>query len=252
MVATIRTIDFSKVGDHREHPSGINRDGNHKDLRPEDENGRLLTPKQIRARARRRMANNRRKGVLTEQEFEALYKPIEDWDLEELAHGKPRNVDGNFTGRKPSWVTRQVYEKAIEQFTLAIRSGMNAQTVNALDTLKWLLTDEEEDKRGRPLVPPSVKLEASKFLLEHLVGKPTQRVETDISVKLQGILGTVLVNPNDALAPPSQGGLPQLGPGPSATVVDAPAYQVAHLPGHTIPMGTPTDDGDEIWDVEEA
>ena len=117
---------------------------------------------------------------------------------------------------------------------------MNKHTVDALQTLQMILQNEEVDNRGRPLVSASVKLDATKFLLEHVVGKPKQHITQDISVKLQGLLGTVMVNPNDALAPPEFGGVGS---------ESGPAYTIGHYPGQTIPIGeadyTVTDDDDE-------
>jgi hypothetical protein len=230
------SIDFSKGPSIRQHKSGRIRDrGNTRDHRPVNAEGKLLTPKQIRARARRKAERSRKNGkaIMSDLEFEALYKPVDEWDLEELARGRPRDVDGNFRGRKPKWITREVHERAMEQFQLAIKTEMGAMTPTALTTLQYLLESEETDDRGKPLVPASTKFQTSAFLVEHLLGKPKQRMETDISVKLQGILAGVMVNPNEALAPPEQGGMG--------------GYQLAHMPGHTIPMGIegPAKDDDE-------
>lgn len=230
--AKVMTIDFSKADSIRLHKSGRIRDRGHAtDARPVSADGKLLTPKQIRARARRK-AQKKRRELMSEAEFEALYKPIEDWDLEELARGRPRNADGNFRGRKPGWITREVHERAMEQFKLAIKTEMSAHSITALDTLSYILNNDETDDRGKPIVPAATKYQASAFLLEHVVGKPKQEVQQDISVKLQGILGAVMVNPNDALAPPEQGGMG--------------GFELAHFPGQTIPIGT----GDNIVDGE--
>lgn len=226
--ARVVTIDFSKGPSIRQHKSGkIRHRGNASDARPVNEEGKLLTPKQIRARARRRAArgSKSRKPIMSELEFEALYKPIEDWDLEELARGRPRDVDGGFRGRKPSWITREVHERAMEQFQLAIKTEMGVMGTTALDTLRYVLDNEDTDERGKPIVPASAKNQAAMFLLEHVVGKPKQQVQQDISVKLQGILGAVMVNPNEGLAPAEQGGLG--------------GYEIAHFPGRTLPMGIP-------------
>ena len=72
------------------------------------------------------------------------------------------------------------------------------------------------------------------------MGKPRQEVTQDISVKLQGILGTVMVNPNQALAPPSVGGVG------GDEENDSPSYVVGHLPGHTIPIGKAEDEEDIV------
>lgn len=240
--AKIMTIDFSRGPQIRQHASGktIHR-GDWRDTRPMSGDGKLLTKKQIRARARRRAArlDLRRsdKTIMSELEFERLYKPVEEWDLEELARGRPRNVDGVFSGPKPKWITREVHERAMEQFQLAIKTEMGAQSITALDTLRWVLSNEDTDDRGKPLVPATAKNQAAMFLLEHVVGKPKQHVQQDISVKLQGILGSVMVNPNEVLAPPELGGSGE--------------YQLAHLPGHTLPLGAPeVDNEDEEFDDE--
>jgi len=232
--ARIVTIDFSKAASIRLHSSGkIRHRGNASDSRPVTPDGKLLTPKQIRAR-QRRAAKRSRKNHMSELEFETLYKPIEEWDLEELARGRPRNVDGNFRGRKPGWITREVHERAMEMFIELTKSDMAALAPTALTSLRWVLESNEEDERGKPIVPASAKNQAAMFLLEHVVGKPKQVQQQDISVKLQGILGAVMVNPNDALASPEQGGQ---------------GYQVGHLPGVTIPMelnsGTTEEDDED-------
>lgn len=245
--ASTMTVDFAKAQSIRQKPSGVLRDGGTgEDTRPRSADGKLLTPKQIRARARRRVArgHSSRKPALTKQEFEALYKPIDEWDLEELARGRPRDPNGTFTGRSPSWVTREVYEKSMERFQQAIKTRMGEQSITALDTLYYILNNEEVDNRGKPLIPASVKLQASTFLLEHVVGKPKQHVQQDISVKLQGILGAVMANPNEALASPDQGG--RLGYAED----NQPGYNLAHFPGVTIPFevtqGEVIDDDEDL------
>lgn len=202
------TIDFSKSQDHRQHASGNIQTP--EDV-PTDADGRMLTPKQIRARARRKM---KRREVMSDLEFEYLYqKPIDEWDLEELAAGRPKDEHGRLSGRKPKWITATIHEESMTRYTAAIKAGMRGKTVDALDVIGAILSDDERDEKGKPIVPAGTKLEAAKFLLEHAVGKPKQQFEGDISVKLQGILGQVIVNPD-------QGG----------------GYTPAHYPGVTMPL----------------
>lgn len=238
--AKVVSIDFSKADSIRLHKSGKIRDrGSTHDRRPISSEGKLLTPKQIRARARRRAAK-RSKELLSETEFEALYKPVDEWDLEELARGRPRNAKGNFRGKKPGWITREVHERSMEMFVELTKAELGALAPSALKSLQWVLTNEETDDRGKPLVPASAKNQAAGLVVEHIIGKPKQHVQQDISVKLQGILGAALVNPHEALSPPEQGGTGQ--------------YEVAHLPGHTIPMGAITTgevEDDEDLDEED-
>lgn len=225
MVASIMTIDFSKTLDSRQHPMGIFHDALPARERPRTAEGKLLTPKQIRARARRKM---KRHDVMTDQEMDYLYnKPIDDWDLDELAHGRPKNEKGHFKGPAPKWVNAVVHEEAMTRYTAAVKTSMKSTTVDALEVLKMIINDENVDDKGKPWVPASTKLDAAKFLLEHVVGKPTQRIEQDVSVKLQGILGQVMVNPAELIQ--SHG-------------VQQQAYSLGHLPGVTMKMHNENDD----------
>jgi len=238
--ASIATLNFSKVPSVRQHKSGRIRDrGDASDARPVNAEGKLLTPKQIRARARRAAKRSRSNGkaLMSELEFERLYKPVDQWDLEELARGRPRDKDGTFRGRKPGWITREVHERAMELFVEQTRGEMGALTPDALDAIRWVVQNEDTDERGKLVVPAAAKNQAAMFILEHVVGKPKQRMEADISVKLQGILAGVMVNPNEALAPPEQGGGER-------------RYELAHFPGQTIPMGADKEDLDNTIEGE--
>lgn len=228
-MAAVLTINFSKTEDIRQHKSGKSHDVLPTRERPRTADGKLLTPKQIRARMRRR---GNRADIMSEQELEYLYKkPVDEWDLEELAHGRPKSANGQFTGPKPKWINAAIHEAAMERYTTAVKSDMNATTVDALETLRHLLNNDEVDDKGKPIVPASVKLDASKFLIEHVVGKPKQRIESDVSIKLQGILGQVMVNPSQALMDPSLGG---------------EGYTMGHFPGITMEMAPAiTEDYDE-------
>lgn len=146
--------------------------------------------KRIRSRARR-------KQNYVDADLEMLYDgyPISEWDAEELARGRPRDKSGGFRGPAPKWINRAVHEQIVKRFEEIVREDMNTHTVSALKIIGSLLGNEEEDEKGKPKVSAGTKLDAAKFLIEHVVGKPKQRMETDISVKLQGILGHAMVNP---------------------------------------------------------
>lgn len=149
---------------------------------------RVMSKKQIRARARRA-------GKIHKDELAKLYKPLEEWDEEELARGRPRAADGSFRGSTPQWINRELHEAAMSRFKGIIEGQMRGETVEAMKLIHKVLTDDEVDEKGRPVVSAGTKLDAAKFLIEHVVGKPTQRVETDISVRLQGLLAMATVGP---------------------------------------------------------
>lgn len=157
---------------------------------------RELTAKERKKREKQERARARRKAGKLQKAVVSYMKPIEDWDAEELARGRPKAEDGTFRGRPPSWISASVHEEAIKRFTDLTQADMRGLVPIALETIKDLMTNTDEDEKGRPVVPPAVRMQASQWVVEHLVGKPKQRLEADISVKLQGILAQVMVDPN--------------------------------------------------------
>lgn len=150
-------------------------------------------PKQIRARARRARRARKHMDAYAKQLYS---KPIEDWDVEELARGRPRAKDGTFKGAAPRWLDRRLYEEAMKRFKDVANADIRALVPEAIETVEVILRNDTTDDKGRPLVPASVKLEAAKWLVEHVVGKPVQRREEDITLRLQGILAHSIVSPN--------------------------------------------------------
>ncbi len=157
----------------------------------------LMTERQVRRRAERKL----KRGLpLTDEEFELIFKPVEQWTMEELSRGYPRTLDGKWPSQPPSQLMRgAIREKIEERFRTVIRQDMSGLTVEAITQIRHILKNDDVDGRGRPAVPASVKMKAAEFLIDHLVGKPKQVVETDISVKLAGILGDVMIAPEAQL-----------------------------------------------------
>lgn len=169
-------------------------------IRPfRDANGMVMltSKKQMRARMRRKM-----KRGLVSPEQNALYKPLEEWDAEELARGRPRDKGGQFRGQAPLWITREVHEQSLTRFKQLIRDDLNHATNNAMTTIEWILACDELDDKGKPVVSAAVKLSAATFLVEQLLGKPKQHLEADISVRLQGLLASSIITPGTLPAYP--------------------------------------------------
>lgn len=163
------------------------------DDRPVNDKGQLMTAKQVRARVRRKMSKGQK---ISDEEFEAWAgKPIDEWDIEELARGRPRDASGGFRGAPPRYVPRAVHERIGDRFKLMMRDQMNISSVTALGVISNLLNNEEYDLKGKPIVAANTKLDAAKWLVEHVIGKPVQPTQTDVSVKLQAVLGSVMANP---------------------------------------------------------
>jgi hypothetical protein len=204
------------------------------DARPTNAKGKLMTGKQVRSRARRILEKGKR---LDDETFEAWAgKPVDEWDLEELSKGRPRSTDGSFRGKPPKYMPRAVHERIAERFKILVKDQMNQSSVLALGVVANLISNEEYDDKGKPIVPASVKLDASKWLIEHVVGKAVQPTQTDVSVKLQGILGAVMVNPTYDDNHPDRAALPR-------------GYTAAHFGVRGGPVvDAEVVDDDEEWD----
>lgn len=153
--------------------------------------------KQVRARLRRRA--EKLKGtpdaLPTEAEVALLYrKPLEEWDEEELAMGRPRAVDGTFRGHSPRWVTREMQEEALRAFERMLISENNLTTLKSARLLGEMLDDLELDENGRPIVSPTVKSKIAMYMMDRTLGKPTAPVAVDMNVHLEGILARVMID----------------------------------------------------------
>ena len=218
--ATPMTIDFHYTMDVIDEPSGYAPLPVPFKLDPD---GKKLTPKNVRVRLNKKRKRTGGMAEIKPYELATLYgdrKPLEEWDAEELARGRPRNKDGKFAGPKPQYVTMQIHEEAVDRFSKFVKTEMSVSTIEAIEQLNKILSNDEQDYRGKPVIPPSVKLDAAKFLIEHIVGKPKQHIEQDVSIKLQSILGSVIVNPDES------------------PDVDLNHYQPAHLPGVTMQLAS--------------
>src|SRR5688572_27057521 len=153
--------------------------------------GLSTSKKQARARARRAA----QRGTRIDAELDLLYKPVDEWDEEELAKGLPRNL-WNKT-HTAAWIPRAVHEQVIERYQTIVKGKTNELALPAVRTLEALIENTEVDRKGRPLVSANVKAQCAQWLIEHVIGKPTQKLEADISVKMQAMLAHVMVVPTD-------------------------------------------------------
>jgi hypothetical protein len=151
----------------------------------------VINPKQLRARARRKD----RRGESTAAEVALLYKPIDQWDIEELARGMPRMHNGNWPAQAPAWINRNLAEEATKRFQRELKAKIHTISLDAINLLQSLMQNNRKDAKGKPIVPPSTKADIAKWLVEHVVGKATQHIEADVGVKLQGVLAASIVMP---------------------------------------------------------
>lgn len=150
-----------------------------------------------RAARRRLRENTERLEDEVKKDIEVVYqKPIEEWDWEELSHGRPRGVDGKFTGRKPAWITPAVQAEARRRMRTLTEDQLMMHATSAIDVLKELMAESSVDDFGKPIVPASVRLDAAKYILNHVIGTPKARVEVQETNPLRDLMADVLVNPD--------------------------------------------------------
>lgn len=130
-----------------------------------------------------------RRGTLDPEVARELLggKPIEEWDLEELARGRPRHEVLGWGGPRPAWLTDEMVKEADRLFHRRIREDINAAAVPALKTIMTLVREGDSDR---------VKLDAAKFIFDHVIGKPTQELKHSAGEGLESLLAGMLVNPD--------------------------------------------------------
>ena len=136
----------------------------------------------------------RKSGAKLERDVSMLYKPIEEWDMEELARGRPRNKAGTFSGPSPSWLTPLIMKQAKDRLRILTRDEIAVFSADATRVMHKLMMNEDTDFDGKPLVNPSVRLQAATYLLDQTIGKSTTPVEISGNVVLESLFAKVLVN----------------------------------------------------------
>ena len=121
-------------------------------------------------------------------------KPLEEWDDQELAHGRPRDVGGGYRGRPPIHIAPAVAAEARRRFTDGQYSKMRGYLGHAIMVVAKIMMDQNEDSR--------VRLDAAKFVIEHVLGKATTKVEIDASKDVRAMLASALVMPDGSPAHP--------------------------------------------------
>jgi len=161
--------------------------------RPKDESKLSTDPKQVRIRLRRAHRNPKRDGRIA-RDMEMLYqKPIEEWDFEELAHGRPRAADGSFRGKPPSWVTPYVHKEAKRRLLDETIGQMAGHIGKAVKLIGELIESQEIDDNGKPIVDAKTKLAAATFVIEHFLGKPKLLLEVDATDQTKQALASAIV-----------------------------------------------------------
>lgn len=144
-------------------------------------------PEQIRKRLRRavKVEKLERDYAMLAAHPDTHHKPLDEWDYEELARGRPRNSDGSFGGRVPAWITVKVQMEAKERLRKRAYGDLASHTNTAVKVLVDLMTDTDVDRRTR--------LDAAKYLLDQVLGKAKVFAELEGKLDVQAFVAEALV-----------------------------------------------------------
>lgn len=102
---------------------------------------------------------------------------ISTWDDEELAMGRRRDVNGNFTGKPPRLIPAACYQELKRRQVFDAESTLGRRVAKAAEYLADVADGIEEPVTGR--------IRACESLLDRVVGKPKESVDVRMSVAAQ-------------------------------------------------------------------
>lgn len=142
-------------------------------------------PSAVRARIRRngsRLAED--VAVLHQSLHGDDYKPISEWTWEELQHGKPRDPERGWSGRRPKWITPLIQQEIARRLRDESVAELVTHVGTAVKVLAGFLTSDER---------PELRFKAAQLILEYAAGKPEVNVLVSGNVKLEHMLAEALV-----------------------------------------------------------
>lgn len=139
-------------------------------------------PTAIRARLRRKNADRDIEMLANSR------KPLDEWDIEELARGRPRDSNGKFTGHPPKWITPAILKEAQRRFQGEAIRKMSGFVGSSIKVIASIMMDPDQDAK--------LRMEAAKFIIEHVIGKATTRVEIEAGENARMMLAAALVMPD--------------------------------------------------------
>lgn len=132
--------------------------------------------------------------VATEIElyFEARnWPPIEQWTLNELVNGAPQDpVTGAYQrGRRATWLQQTIDAEIKRRMADSVRREMAKYLPGAIQVVGEMASPDSD-------VDPNIKLAAAKLLIDHVIGKPTVRVEASADRGPMDFLADAIVGPD--------------------------------------------------------
>jgi hypothetical protein len=161
--------------------------------RPKDESKLSRDPKQMRNRLRRGKGEALAADIQMYADEVWGGRNVQDWDIEELAFGRPRDANGQFRGMAPRWITPIVEREIKLRLHTLTRAKLSAHMDIAVKAIAKLIESDEVDEKGRPIVDARTKFAASAFVIEHIIGKPNQHIDVDAGEATKSAIASAIV-----------------------------------------------------------
>lgn len=173
--------------------SPVNEDGLSTKITPDT---RRLShrPSAIKARIRRNGGRAAEDIALLHEVTYGEVKPVEEWTLEELQHGRPRHPTGGWKGPRPKWITPIIQAEIRRRLREETIGKLVGHTGKAIKVLAEFLENDEE---------PHLKFKAAQLILEYAAGAPDKNVHITGNVALQNMLASALVLDDGSPAHPT-------------------------------------------------
>jgi hypothetical protein len=149
-----------------------------------DKSERVKSNRPSAVRQRLRKANQTFEDAKADVEL-YYQKPIEEWDWEELQRGQPKTRDGRFVGGRPKWITPVLMAEAQARLRVMTAQQLGRYAGDAIKVMAELMNTSRV---------PMVRFQAAKYVLDQIIGLPTQRVETKAQSDFESLLADVMVN----------------------------------------------------------
>lgn len=153
-------------------------------------------PRAARTRLRRSARSKKKAEDKIDRDIAILYKPVAEWDWEELSRGRPRSENGKFVGAKPKWIDATIQKEIERRMVKMTEDEVMSHARDAIQTLSQLMVDTDTDITGKPVVSAQVRADCAKYILNRVLGTPTTKHEVTGDPAYVALMGKIMVNPD--------------------------------------------------------
>lgn len=94
---------------------------------------------------------------------------VEEWDDEELEHGRPRDKTGKFTGADPVIVPKACYDEMVRRVLIKANTMMRENLLGAIQMLTDIIKDPYSENKD--------KIKAIDMIMNRVMGKTPEKIE---------------------------------------------------------------------------